>query len=110
MDEKIPGVLLAEVATMGAQRLLPGDSTVWPTTATGYYPGTVTPNQARSFRPVIRMEDADVQRVRFVGFILRRHPREAWYVALSIGWATYNDTEPDADMAKMIADRFPVAA
>ena len=45
-----------------------------------------------------------------MGFILRRHPREAWYAALAVGWATYNDTEPDGDIAKMIADRFPVAA
>ena len=30
MDEKVPGVLLAEVATMGAQRLLPGDPRGWP--------------------------------------------------------------------------------
>ena len=110
MDEKVPGVLLAEVATMGAQRLLPGDPRGWPPLEAGHYPGTITPNRARSFRPVVRMDDADVQRVRCVGFILRRHPREAWYAALAVGWATYNDTEPDGDIAKMIADRFPVAA
>lgn len=107
------GEQLAEVASLGANALLPGAPTAWPDVPGSDIPEgqdfmvrrivpngpDFTPKRVRSFRPVLRMEDGDVVRLAYIPRVLGRHPKEGFYLCLAIGWYLMEE----ADLAPEVA-------
>ena len=106
MDDVRPSDFLTKIATLGARALMPdllnGQGSGKP------YVGVIVPRNPyhRSIRLRLSLDDADVQRIEAVGAAVKRHPREAWYLVLALGWSIHNGTDPDADVAKAVEQRF----
>ena len=109
INEQAPGALLAKLAGQGACRLLPKGLTKTSSEVRGAYHGTFTPDVRRDFRPVVRIENEVEERIHAISFVLRRHPREAWYLVLAVGWSVYKGDLPAPDIEKLVSERFPDA-
>ena len=108
-DDLAPNELFARLATRGARRLLPDGLTTDSTEVRGAYHAPIVPEYKRCFRPSLYIDYGVVELVNAISFVIKRPPKEAWYAVIAVGWAIYKGTLPDADIAKLVSERFPDA-